>query len=547
MITRRLFIASNGIYLFLAISALLFAPAHAAAAVPPGFTETLITRGIDSPTAMQIAPDGRLFVADQCGKLRVIKNGSLLPTAFITLNVDCNGERGLLGVAVDPGFVTNHFVYLYYTAKTPTVHNRISRFTANGDVAVAGSEVAIFDLDNLSSASNHNGGALNFGPDGKLYAAVGENANSANSQSLNTVLGKILRLNTDGTAPADNPFFGSTTGKNRAIWALGLRNPFTFAFNPFGTELFINDVGEGTWEEINDGLAGANYGWPTTEGATTNPNFKTPKYAYNHSTGACAITGGAFYSPLTGQFPSDYVNDYFFSDYCGGWIKKLDLATNTVTTFATGIAAPVDLKVADDGSLYYLARDHQGVYQVQYGAAGPTITSHPTSQTVAPGASATFSVRASGTPPIRYQWRRNGVNIPGATAPDYTIASVVAADNGARFRANVSNDNDPNGVLSNEATLTVNSNQAPTGTISQPVAGSPVQRGHRDQLRRNGDRSRGWNAPGKCVHLAGGFPPRHSRASVHARDNRSAKRFVHDSNGRGNLCERLVSRVPDRP
>src|SRR4029434_6701094 len=157
--------------------------------------------------------------------------------------------------------------------------------------AVAGSEVAIFDLDNLSSATNHNGGALNFGPDGKLYAAAGENANSASSQSSNTVLGKMLRVHTDGTAPADNPFFGSTTGKNRAIWALGLRNPFTFAFNPFGTELFINDVGEGSWEEINDGLAGANYGWagstsPLWEGFESPPpawaDYQDPLMAYDH-------------------------------------------------------------------------------------------------------------------------------------------------------------------------------------------------------------------------------------------------------------------------
>jgi len=422
---------------------------------------------------MQFAPDGRLFVAEQCGKLRVIKNGSLLSAAFVTLSTDCSGERGLLGVAFDPAFATNRFVYLYYTATSPTVHNRISRFTANGDVAVAGSEVAIFDLDNLSSATNHNGGALGFGPDGKLYAAVGENNNSANSQSLSTVLGKILRLNTDGTAPADNPFFGSTSGKNRAIWALGLRNPFTFAFNPLGAELFINDVGETTWEEINDGLAGANYGWPTTEGSTANPNFKSPRLAYVHASGVCAITGGAFYSPLANQFPSDYVNDYFFADYCAGWIRKLDPAAgNSVTTFATGISSPVDVKVSDDGSLYYLARGNGAVFRIQYGASGPTITSHPMSQSVAPGASVTFSVRASGSPPLRYQWLRNGVNIPGATAQDYTIASVVAADNGATFRANVSNDFDTTGVLSNQATLTVSSNQAPTGTISQPASGT---------------------------------------------------------------------------
>ena len=135
----------------------------------------------------------------------------------------------------------------------------------------------IFELDNLSSATNHNGGALAFGPDGKLYAAVGENANSANAQSLANVLGKMLRLNKDGSIPTDNPFFTSAAGKNRAIWALGLRNPFTFAFDPAGTEMFINDVGQNTWEEINDGLAGANYGWPETEGATTDPRFKSPQ------------------------------------------------------------------------------------------------------------------------------------------------------------------------------------------------------------------------------------------------------------------------------
>ena len=112
---------------------------------------------------MQFAPDGRLFVCEQGGRLRVIKNGALLPTPFVTLTVNSAGERGLLGVAFDPAFATNHFVYVYYTATTPTMHNRISRFTANGDVAVAGSEVVILELDNLSSATNHNGGALAFG------------------------------------------------------------------------------------------------------------------------------------------------------------------------------------------------------------------------------------------------------------------------------------------------------------------------------------------------------------------------------------------------
>src|SRR5690349_14729830 len=247
------------------------------------------------------APDGRLFVCEQAGRLRVIKNGVLLSTPFLTVPVDASGERGLLGVAFDPSFSSNHFVYVYYTATSPAVHNRISRFTASGDVAAAGSEKVIFELDNLSSATNHNGGALAFGPDGKLYAAVGENANGANAQTLSNVLGKMLRINKDGTIPTDNPFFTTASGKNRAIWALGLRNPFTFAFDDASGLLFINDVGQDTWEEIDDGVAGANYGWPVTEGATSDPRFKSPRYAYDHSTGACAIAGGAFYSPLTNQ------------------------------------------------------------------------------------------------------------------------------------------------------------------------------------------------------------------------------------------------------
>ena len=190
--------------------------------------------------------------------------------------------------------------------------------------------------------------------------------------------------------------------------------------------------------------------------------------------GACAITGGAFYSPLTARFPSDYSNDYFFADYCAGWIRKLDPAAgNSVVTFATGISSPVDLKVSDDGGLYYLARGTGAttgvVYRIDYGATTPSITMHPASQTVQPGASVTFSVRASGPPVLRYQWQRNGVDIAGATAEDYT-ASAVQSDSGARFRARVSND--VGSVHSNEAVLTVAANQAPTGSISQPATGA---------------------------------------------------------------------------
>jgi len=183
-----------------------------AATLPPGFVETPLASGLlDRATAMDIAPDGRIFVCLQDGELRVIKKGSLLATPFVSLTVNADGERGLLGVAFDPHFTTNHFVYVYYTATTPAVHNRVSRFTANGDVALTGSERIILNLENLSSATNHNGGAIHFGRDGKLYVAVGDNANSANAQVLTNRLGKILRINPTGSIPSDNPTTFTTT------------------------------------------------------------------------------------------------------------------------------------------------------------------------------------------------------------------------------------------------------------------------------------------------------------------------------------------------
>jgi uncharacterized protein (TIGR03437 family) len=432
-----------------------------AATLPTGFAETSIT-GLPSPTAMEFAPDGRLFVCLQGGQLRVIKNGVLLATPFLSLTVDGAGERGLLGVTFDPNFQSNNFVYVYYTVPIAPIHNRVSRFTANPanlDVALAGSELPILDLDNLSTATNHNGGAIHFGPDGKLYVAVGENANRANSQTLGNRLGKVLRINSDGTIPTDNPFFNTATDVKRSIWAMGLRNPFTFAFQPATGRMFINDVGENTWEEINDGIAGSNYGWGICEGfcAPGSPPFRDPLFEYAHggtSTTGCAIAGGAFYNPATIQFPGSYVGQYFFADLCSGWIRVMNPANNTAAPFATGIANPVDLKVSSDGSLYYLAQGAGAVFRVQFAATQkPAVTLQPADLTVVQGQAATFQVTGSGTAPLTYQWQRNMVNISGATNPSYTIAATALADNAAKFRCVISNVFDS--ATSNEATLTV--------------------------------------------------------------------------------------------
>jgi len=338
---------------------------------PSGFTRNPIyVTGLSSPTAFAQAPDGRIFVSQQAGAMRVVSaSGTLLATPFMTLTVDSSGERGLLGVAFHPDFANNNLVYAYYTVPGTSSHNRISRFTADGDVMLAASEQQLVDLPNLSSLTNHNGGGMHFGADGKLYVSVGENANGANSQDLTTPLGKLLRFNDDGSIPSDNPFFATQSGLARAIWAYGLRNPFTFAVQPGTGRIHINDVGEVTWEEINLGTAGANYGWPGSEGPDkVTGNITGPLFTYKHSatvpagsgpggffTG-CAIIGGAFY-PDAGPFPAAYRGSYFFSDLCSAFVAQLDPANNVVYTFGAVPGNPVGMLVASDGALLVLTQD----------------------------------------------------------------------------------------------------------------------------------------------------------------------------------------------
>jgi glucose/arabinose dehydrogenase len=456
--------------------------------VPTGFVDELIASGIPNPTAMAFAPDGRLFVAQQNGQLRVISNGNprtLLSTPFLSVPVSSVGERGLLGIAFHPNFQTNRFVYIYYTATSPAIHNRVSRFTAsstNPNVAAAGSEVIILELNNLSSATNHNGGAMHFGPDGLLYVAVGENANRNNAQTLSNLLGKMLRITDTGGIPTTNPFFSQATGNNRAIWALGLRNPFTFGFQPGTGRMFINDVGEVTWEEINDGIAGSNYGWPMTEGPINPPQagLRGPIFAYTHGSGSttgCAITGGAFYNPTTVQFPSTFVGRYFFGDFCSGWIRVFNPGDGTASAFASGLSSVVDIKVTNDGSLWYLQRGGSPagqVHRVRFAQnQPPSITQHPANLTVAAGQQATFTVAASGSQPLNFQWQRNGSNIAGATSPTLSF-TAASTDNGASFRAVVTNAFGT--ATSNGAILTV-SGSAPTASITTPTAGATYAAG----------------------------------------------------------------------
>lgn len=357
-------------------------------AVPAGFMDSTVATPIGpSPTSMTWDPaSARLFITLQAGDIRVVKDGALLPTPFMHLDVDSQGGRGLMSIELDPDFATNNYLYVAYNAAGSPAHDRISRFTAQGDVVEPGSEQILLDFVLEGTSTGHHIEPLHFGVDGKLYAAVGDMNVNANAKSLSTILGKVLRMNRDGSIPADNPFYGTATGDNRLIYAYGFRNPFTFAIQPGTGRIFVNDVGAHKFEEIDDILPGRNYGWPTADGTSTNPAFTNPVFCYQHpeitSTNCasttltgCAITGGDFYNPPVPSFPAEYVGRYFFSDMCGGWIAQLDPANgNTVTDFAFNSINPIQIVTGPDGSLYYLEHQNRGrVGRISYIAA-PTVT-----------------------------------------------------------------------------------------------------------------------------------------------------------------------------
>jgi glucose/arabinose dehydrogenase/Ca2+-binding RTX toxin-like protein len=365
---------------------LLFLQAKLASAVTPlDFTDTLITK-VGSPTALAFASDDRMLIATQPGMLHVYKDGELLQTPALDLSgkICSNSERGLLGVALDPSFSTHRYVYLYYTfnkfGECPVYDaynpnnpvNRVSRFVMSGDTIDPSSEKVL--IDNIPSPSRHNSGDLSFGKDGYLYVTVGDgwcdyagdsgcSGKNDASRDPHVLLGKILRITRDGGIPATNPYTGTDSArcnltgrtdvgkKCQETFASGLRNPFRFTFDPnaSGTRFFINDVGQAQWEEINQGKAGADYGWNLCEGNHDNAArpgsvncgaapYTPPIHEYSHNTGCSSITAAAFVP--NGVWPAEYDNSYLFGDYVCGKIIKLTPKSEggfTQTDFVTGL------------------------------------------------------------------------------------------------------------------------------------------------------------------------------------------------------------------
>jgi uncharacterized repeat protein (TIGR03806 family) len=428
--------------------------------VPPGFVDSPVADGFTNATAMTIAPDGRIFVCEQAGTLRVVKDGKLLPEPFLKLDVTAEWERGLIGVALHPKFPETSHVFVCYVTAKPFTHHVVSRFTADGDKAVPGSEKVLLAGDDQAKMggpipAGHQGGCLKFGTDGKLYIAVGEQTAGMPSQKLDTFLGKILRINEDGSIPEDNPFAKTAAGKYRAIWCLGLRNPYVFDFQAGTGRMFINDVGQSRLEEIDEGFPGANYGWPHSEGPTANKDHRGPVHAYSHNVGRC-ICGGAFYPQKGGSFPEKYAGKYFFSDFMDHWIRVLDPNKPDAEPelFATGLAAPVYLCVGPDGSLYYLNRrewvnDGKGkpatgsVRRIAF--VPPDDRRYPRFGTMAPvehtvvGQSQTLDGKATGEGSISYQWYRNGQPLRGETKSVLKLPAATSADDGAIYRVAATN------------------------------------------------------------------------------------------------------------
>ena len=415
--------------------------------------ETFVT-GFSQPVDITHAGDDRLFVVERAGRIKIIIDGSIHPNNFLNISSQVNSgasERGLLGLTFHPDYANNGYFYVNYTKLNGD--SRISRFSVASDPNTAdpGSEVVILEVD--QPQWNHNGGCLKFGPDGYLYIGFGDGGGSnddnhgpiGNGQNTQTLLGKMLRIDIDNgtpySIPASNPFVGNDDVLDE-IWAIGLRNPWRYSFDSETGDLWIGDVGQNVWEEIDfqsaDSEGGENYGWRCYEGTDTFPSnncgsavdFVDPVHDYNHSGNPtdCSVTGGFVYRGCNNP---DFLGHYIYTDYCsgrfwsivsdgqGGWTKTqiADYGGYDISTFGEDI----------NGELY-AARLTQGrIYKVSSTTAITVEITTDVNNLMAPAGYTT------------YQWYLDGNIIDGATSQTHDADATgiytveVTADNGCTF------------------------------------------------------------------------------------------------------------------
>src|SRR3989344_3249646 len=434
--------------------------------------------------------------------IRIAQAGSttLDSTPVVTLtNIDTDqGERGLVGLTKDPNFASNGYIYIFYTASTP-LRDRVSRFTMSGNTASLASEFVVWE-DNVNAEFWHHGGTVAFGPDSKLYISTGDGFDTTSgsshvSQRLDSYHGKILRINSDGTIPTDNPFFDGSGANLDAIWARGLRNPFRFSFDSQTGRMLIADVGGNSAvssiEEINDGAAGANFGWPICEGSCGTSGMTNPIFVDTHGGRDSSITGGFVYHG--GNFPAEYEGTYFYGNYVENWVRRLTFNANgtvnqninfepTDGTSDGPYGEIVDLKQGPDGALYYVdigitweGQSNPGnVRRIKYTAANqpPVISNVGATPLAGPSPlSVDFSVTA--TDPevslLTYSWTFGD----GGTSTEQNPTHVYTQN--GQYSARVTVSDDTNQTLSNLLTIVVGT--PPVATIDTPLINSTFRAG----------------------------------------------------------------------
>ena len=505
---------------------------------------------------MELAPDGRIFVAEQGGSLRVIKNGALLATPFVTVSVNAIGRARADRRHARPEFRDQPVrVRLLHDVDRadPQPHQPLHRERRQPGRRRSPRKRSSSTSTTCRPRPTTTAARSTSAPTASSTRASATTPTGRTRRRSPTGTGKLLRYNADGSDPdATTRSSRTATGANRAIWALGLRNPYTFAFQPGTGRMMINDVGQNTWEEIDEGVAGRNFGWPSTEGPTncTPPELHLPGLlVLARDRAAARITGGAFYNPTTVTFPASYVGQVPVRRL----LRRLDQASsipstppanNAATTFATGASSPVDLRVAPDGSLYYLARGTGSVGRIQSSTAQPpSITQHPSPRTVPVGASATFTVSA-----VRQRAARLPLAAQPRRHPRRDVELLHAHQRAARRqRRAVPMHRDQCVRLGDEQRGAAHRHQqhAADGDDRRADRRRTLQRGPGRHVQRQRQRRPGSLDSRRELHVGSRVPSRHPYASVRRAVQRRHRRQLHDPEHRRDRDRRLVSRAPD--
>lgn len=318
-------------------------------ATPVTVRVEVVATGLEIPWSLAFAPDGRLFFTERPGRIRVIQDGKLLAKPVAQLSVAGEGEGGLLGIALDPAFAANRLIYIYYTYadKDKNLWNRVVRFREGDDPA--GAEVII---DRIPGGRLHNGGRIRFGPDGKLYVTTGDAGDRHSAGNARSLAGKVLRLNRDGSVPADNP-------TRFPYYTLGHRNPQGLDWDPGTGVVFLSEHGPAGHDEINRLEPGKNYGWPQVIGKGRQAPYVDPVVESGKST--WAPSGMAFYR---GDARGDWLQgDLFVATLAGQHLHRFSLAGSPVREqllFQRSFGRLRDVVVGPDGSLYLATSNRDG-------------------------------------------------------------------------------------------------------------------------------------------------------------------------------------------